>query len=411
MKLRLLYLAAGNPLTPSRGMEMVIREHIHELLKIDAITLHGVVVLPGAIGSLERCPNSPWPNFKFFMGDLQNEVRASERIQNKLITVLSGKLLDHYAFRSREARQHLRREIETEYDIILVDSLIPLCNVDIRTIKKRSSKMIFIAHTVSANAILDGGRLKRGFTRKIYHGIQALQSLLLESTVIKISVVSVFLSEWDRRFFDRKRRLRTISLCPTFGASRLESPSGNIFKNEIREVIFVGSPTFSPNKFAIDWIINKLAVELFEVDPTISIVLVGKGTEEYSGRAPGNVVGRGFVSDQDLTALLQGCLALLSPVIHGSGIKIKILEAFAAGCPVLATENSLRGFEFMEIEPKIDLSCPTSVVHEVVSLANDENLRNERRRKIEESWKKYVGFRDGQLKNVISDVINSLSSK
>jgi glycosyltransferase involved in cell wall biosynthesis len=172
-----------------------------------------------------------------------------------------------------------------------------------------------------------------------------------------------------------------------------------------KTVVFIGSPDFAPNKFALDWILGKLAPQLEAIDPTITVTLVGKGTQHMEGVHRKNINALGFVPEEHLASLLQSCLCTISPIAHGTGIKIKVLESFAAGCPVFATTESLRGVEFMGISPKIEIDNPKETAEKIAAFANDPNGRETERANIRKVWTNHVARRKGELNRLIAEIL------
>jgi hypothetical protein len=134
-------------------------------------------------------------------------------------------------------------------------------------------------------------------------------------------------------------------------------------------LIFVGAPSHLPNRFAIEWIVRQFGPAYRARFGSARILLVGKGTEAYSDERS-RIEGLGFVSDERLDQLIRDAAGLLCPIEHGSGIKIKLLDAISRGCPIFATEFSLRGYEPLAIAPLLSANDPAAsakAVHRVIA--------------------------------------------
>lgn len=97
---------------------------------------------------------------------------------------------------------------------------------------------------------------------------------------------------------------------------------------------FVGSYEYGPNRAAA----RRIATDLAPALPEVEFLLVGRDPPA-TDRA--NVIAPGFVDD------LPGALALadvgLCPLTAGSGTKLKMLDYFAAGLPVVSTPVGVQG--------------------------------------------------------------------
>lgn len=395
---RVLYIGVGNPVAPSSGMDLVLREHILELLQLSTIELRGIVVQAGVAGGISKPFESPWPSFKFYTGDLQTEAGGVSRVINKVKhSFCNPAPLASYAFLSKAAQQAIASELATNYDLVIIDHMLAICNIHPFSLLALKDKMILIAHDVTPLYLLGTSRLINNIAAKLFHYDDAFKALIVESVLIKRAALTIFLSKWDEQWYGWLKA-NTISLCPILSERKVDKTERKFAKPY---VVFVGGTGFAPNKAALEWIIGKLSPALAALAPDVSIRLVGKGTADLQDATQSNINHMGFVSDEQLSEILQDCLAVISPVVHGGGIKIKVLEAVMAGCPILATEESLRGFEFLNISPAIDLNRPEDTAKIIDHLKNVPEVQTAMRSQIQQSWNAYVDTNKNQFSKQI----------
>jgi glycosyltransferase involved in cell wall biosynthesis len=365
-------------------MDVVLREHIAEIASLPSIEVTGIIVTAAQEGG--PTPSEPWPGWTQYFADASRFPTARQRMADKLRHLLRGGFLQQYGFCCEEARRRIKSELRRSYDLIIADHAQNFANFSPHDLRAVDGRTIFISHDVSYHAVLDAARLNPSRIARLYGQVQAIQAFFTDLFALWICSQTVFLSDWDQRYFAKFTKRATLARCPSLTASRpAVGPSHE--EASPREVVFIGGPGFAPNRFAIQWLIGKLAPELAQLAPDLVIVLVGKGTEKIP--TPNNVEALGFVPDDALAALLGRALCVISPVVHGSGIKIKLLEAFAAGCPVLATEQSLRGFDFMGISPSINLDRPDLAAGSVADLAANPDQRSKVRQATQATWRNY----------------------
>jgi polysaccharide biosynthesis protein PslH len=82
-----------------------------------------------------------------------------------------------------------------------------------------------------------------------------------------------------------------------------------------------------------------------ERNARVHFLIVGAGRPLSEGPGP-NVHFAGFV--EDLAATLSNCDLAIAPMVGGSGMLTKVMDAMACGLPVLATDDGRRGFESPE---------------------------------------------------------------
>jgi glycosyltransferase involved in cell wall biosynthesis len=106
-------------------------------------------------------------------------------------------------------------------------------------------------------------------------------------------------------------------------------------------VVFIGTTRYPPNFFAVQEICHDLAPAL----PDLEFWIVGEAPYRPA-RIPGNVRFLGRV--EATSAPLAAARVALAPVRHGSGTRLKLLEYFAAGLPVVCTAKSAEGLDVVD---------------------------------------------------------------
>lgn len=104
--------------------------------------------------------------------------------------------------------------------------------------------------------------------------------------------------------------------------------------------LFFGVLSYAANREAVGVILKELSPRL----PDFDFLIAGVGSEKLSDR--GNVRFLGFVPDLD--RLLSAVDVVVAPLLTGSGTRLKVLEALAAGKPVVSTPLGVAGLELDE---------------------------------------------------------------
>ena len=129
-------------------------------------------------------------------------------------------------------------------------------------------------------------------------------------------------------------------------------------------VCFVGTLSWHPNVMGLDWFCREVwpLVRDRLADATLEIAGSGLTTDAYGApvvptawRADG-ISTLGFVPD--LSGLYERSAVMVAPILGGSGVRMKLLEAFQNGVPVITTPEGARGLAidsgreaFIEAEP------------------------------------------------------------
>lgn len=109
--------------------------------------------------------------------------------------------------------------------------------------------------------------------------------------------------------------------------------------------VFLGALNVPHNRFSITHFIESQMDEITEKMPDAKLYVVGRGGSSELNRLAekyrGSVIVEGFV--EDLDALFRESCAMVIPLLFGSGVKIKTLEALSRGLPVISTNFGVEG--------------------------------------------------------------------
>lgn len=112
-------------------------------------------------------------------------------------------------------------------------------------------------------------------------------------------------------------------------------------------LVFSGSMDYSANVDAVVWFVNSIWPALNQEHPALSFAIVGRDpTAEVRALAGGRVSVTGTVLD--VRPYYTGALAAVVPLRIGSGTRLKILEAMAAGIPVISTRLGAEGLDLAD---------------------------------------------------------------
>jgi phosphatidylinositol alpha-mannosyltransferase len=114
-----------------------------------------------------------------------------------------------------------------------------------------------------------------------------------------------------------------------------------------------------------------------ERDARLQIIGVGPQTDDLRRRAVGDIEWLGTVTDTPRNALLRGATAFCAPSLRGESFGVVLLEAMAAGAPIVASaiegyQNVARGDQDALLVPPGDVDALRNGLRR---LLDDERLR------------------------------------
>ena len=150
----------------------------------------------------------------------------------------------------------------------------------------------------------------------------------------------VVVSERDRAALRRLNPALDWEVIPNGVDAEHFRPSGEA--REAASLLFTGNFAYEPNVDAALWLARDLFPRLRREHPELQLWLVGNAPPQSLRALAGEgmeVTGR----VPDLRPWLTRATLYVSPLRMGAGIKNKVLEALATGCPLLATPLSADG--------------------------------------------------------------------
>lgn len=159
---------------------------------------------------------------------------------------------------------------------------------------------------------------------------------------------------------------------------------------EPKTMLFLGSFRHLPNLSALRWMVEEVLPRVLEREPEAKLVVVGSDPPPpQTLPAPREAVEfRGFV--EDVREPLGRYAVFVCPVRTGSGVRVKLLEAFAAGIPVVSTRLGAEGLAEADGEICALADDPGEFAARVAALFQDPEagaaMAERARRKLEALW-------------------------
>ena len=116
---------------------------------------------------------------------------------------------------------------------------------------------------------------------------------------------------------------------------------------EARELLFLGSLDWRPNLDGIDVLLDRVMPLVLAQEPEARLTIVGRNPSAALARRIGELPYARLHADvPDVRPYLTRATALAVPLRIGGGSRLKILEATAAGVPVVSTRVGAEGLRF-----------------------------------------------------------------
>lgn len=141
------------------------------------------------------------------------------------------------------------------------------------------------------------------------------------------------------------------------------------------DILSVATMYYPPNADAVHWFATTAFPLVRSALPSSRFVVVGSRPPLHVRRLATDISGVVVTGYQaDLDPVFASAAVLVVPVSAGSGMRVKILEAFARGIPVVSTTVGVEGIEARAGEHLLVADTPDDFARAVLRLLHDRAL-------------------------------------
>lgn len=155
-------------------------------------------------------------------------------------------------------------------------------------------------------------------------------------------------------------------------------------------MLFLGSFRHTPNQVALEWFARYVLPLIVEKLPQARLIVAGSDPPARHAFADpsGAIELLGFVDD--VQPLFSACAMFICPIRSGSGVRVKLLEAFASGIPVVSTRLGAEGLarvdgEFCALADEAE-EFASRVVHLLENEESAAAMAERARGEVEANW-------------------------
>lgn len=139
-------------------------------------------------------------------------------------------------------------------------------------------------------------------------------------------------------------------------------------------LVITGTLNYHPNIASVRYFVQQVFPLVVQQRPDIQLKLVGANpVSAVTALQSPQIIITGFVPS--ITDYLKKATIALAPVTYGSGIQVKVLEAFSTATPVVATTTALRGLDARHQEHVLAADDPSDFAAAIIELLSDSDLR------------------------------------
>ncbi|RGR83287.1 glycosyltransferase [Heyndrickxia coagulans] len=280
---------------------------------------------------------------------LQESVLYSNRIKNKLKELISHTKYEKVIFDTIRTAQYFLNEPPMINEIVYLDDLFSV----------RYQKMLETMERYPNVELNPLGNFKKHLPSSFSHIVKVgfLTKILLrrEMKLVRKSELNVskrynnclLISKQEIEFLNKNYGLTNIKqIKPLLDRKEYER---NLDVND-RVFIFLGNLSIAHNNVSIVNFIEKNIENM--IKHNLKLKVIGKNPSErllkLESKYRSNINVVGYV--ENLNEEFSKAYGMIIPLLFGSGVKIKTLEAFSIGLPIITTDYGIEGINFKDEE-------------------------------------------------------------
>lgn len=310
-----------------------------------------------------------------FLKPIMHDIHIRDKKIKLISAILKGYVTNHPYVTSKFENDEMYKEIDMcfhsqDWDIVFIDYLNMYIYGEfiIKKYKGHYRYLVFKDHNKEYEIVKQAYENEHGL-KKIILNKEWKSTFEYEKKAINAADIVFSVCE-DNTLFMKKYNKNAYTMLPTFSIKtcKRRKKTGN-------EILYIGNLSWGANMEGVKWFADRVLPLVREKLPDATLTIVGSGpaSNPFSDRE--GIIYKGYVKDID--GLYDNYSVFVVPLFEGSGIRIKILDAFNNDIPVVST---LIGCGTINAEDRVEIMIANdaeSFSSAVVELLNNEKMRHE----------------------------------
>lgn len=275
-----------------------------------------------------------------------------------------------FKYKSEKMRNLLKSLISSnEYDLVYYDHLqLFIYNGLIMSMRINCIKIID-EHNCEALIMKRNADNSANLIKKLFFLLEYQKLYRFERKSIRSSDKCIVLSLEDYKYL--------FDMCGEFNHEII--PIGMIdkgmksseYQDDCIRILFIGTLTWEPNNNGIVWFMKKVFPLIERQNINVLLYIVGKNPSEELrtlAKKYRNIIITGYV--ESVEEYYDKCNCMIVPLFIGSGQRVKIIEAFSKGIPVISTTIGAEGLNFEDKYSGLIANTPEEFVNCIMEIRN-----------------------------------------
>jgi len=208
--------------------------------------------------------------------------------------------------------------------------------------KSFNTKFVYRSHNQEGEIWKNIAANSKNPVKKWYLKLQSKKLFRYENLIVKNVDAIVPISISDTVHYKNISNQFQVHYSPT--GIDIENIPDNTPEVKGIDLYFIGGLDWLPNTEGLLWFINKIFPSIKNLFPDIQLHIAGRNAPIWLGEKVSGVTGLKFYGEvPNAFEFIQDKFICIVPLLSGSGMKLKIMEAMAVGKPVITTVKGAEG--------------------------------------------------------------------
>ncbi len=314
---------------------------------------------------IDRIPDELKKKIKFFSVDVDTKIKTAPFILNLM------QRESYHIWRygtSKEFKEALIELLKNEnWDIVQLEGLY--LSPYVETIRRYSNaKIVMRAHNVEYEILERYAEYEKSFLKKIWLKNQAkrLKHYELERLRLYDAIISV--TEKDAEIL----KVEDVPTLVIPAGIEIENDEPDFSETEFPSLFYIGALDWFPNQQGLEWFFENVWNEVIKNMPGLKLYIAGRNPQMWKylkGKRLKNVEIVGEVESS--REFIKSKAIMIVPLLAGSGIRVKIIEAMSLGKAIISTSVGAEGIDYKNGENILISDTKGKFVEEILKCAND----------------------------------------
>ena len=241
---------------------------------------------------------------------------------------------------------------KNEYDYVYFDHLPMFVFYDHVKTDWENAKIILDEHNCEY-IIMERNYIEaKSVIKKLFFKFETSKLKKFEKKALEKAERIVVLSEKDKRDLESltDKKIDTVIIPIGIQPPKLAVIPKKFYLNKLN-ILFVGTLSWAPNNDGLLWFVEEVLPKITEVCGDFELYIVGKNPSDNLNKLCKkykNVHITGYV--ESVEPYYEKCDFMIVPLFVGSGQRVKIIEGFSYGMPIISTSIGAEGLSYEDGE-------------------------------------------------------------